>query len=85
MEENCNKIKFLMKSKKGEWVMTNYRSVIDDLCNEVDEIIDNVYSDLEEILRIVKSIPEDEVSEEINGKLGEIEEVADMLLFELKE
>lgn len=65
--------------------MANYRSVIDDLCNEVDEIMESVYNDLTEILRIVHSIPEDEVSEEINGKLGEVEEIADMLLFELKE
>lgn len=61
-----------------------YKDIIRNSFKEIESVIDDIEEGLVDIQDITKSIVEDNVSDEDNSKLGNIEEIVDKLLYELR-
>lgn len=61
-----------------------YKDTIRDSVAGIEKVIDSIEEGLVDIQDITKSIAEENVSDEDNLKLGNIEEIVNKLLYELR-
>ena len=61
-----------------------YRGIFENSVLDIEKILESIEENLSEIREITQSISEDDVEGEINTKIGEIEEILDKLLYELR-
>ena len=58
----------------------NYRYIVDKSMTDIELVIDDIESKLVDVSDVLKSIKCEDVSDEVNSKLGTVEEIIDGLL-----